>query len=71
MRSFCIIIGRVGWGFDPGLLPHLRLGWVSFSWCRGNIVQIANGLLSDIAANTQVLNTAAATITRLLARAAS
>jgi len=32
-----IDIGMVGFGIEGGLLPRLRLGIISFWWCRGTI----------------------------------
>lgn len=37
MNQWTILVGwdRWAWGYVPGLLPELRVGWLRISWCRG------------------------------------
>lgn len=37
MASFGIDLGCVGFGYEGGLLPNIRLGVCRLWWCRGSI----------------------------------
>lgn len=59
---------RCGWGYDGGLFPRLRLGFIVINWYRGSITSAAEEMAAELAAMTKDLTDATAEIARLKER---
>jgi hypothetical protein len=50
--TIALEIGWVGFGFEGGLVPTVKLGCVALWWCRGSVTEVLLGFrysLSDAA----------------------